>query len=279
MTDDNAFLIISDSNLKFQSLSLLLNIFETQKNKTQVFVFYVYDNLEDKNQYENLLVKMNATFTGIVYSGKTEVFYISKSEVDRLTTKFSIYENSYITRTAFLRLFMARWLPQHLEKVLYLDIDILIKEEIEELFDLSFDTPIFAEICTPKFLSNGGHLENFNAPYFNSGVMLINLPKWREMNLESRFVDYGSKATYTYLDQDILNLVFKDNWTRLGRPYNYFHRYGSGEIDSDFSLTPKVIHFVGNKPWKDTPITQYVSEYRNKFNRIRILDMRLSDGE
>jgi lipopolysaccharide biosynthesis glycosyltransferase len=50
-----------------------------------------------------------------------------------------------------------------------------------------------------------------------------------------------------------------------------------GEYDSSFSEIPSIIHFVGPKPWKEVTQTQFVAEYRENFNKIRLLDSRIAD--
>lgn len=273
----NAMLMILDSNLKFQSLALLLNILETQSVGTRIVIFYVYDDSTDLEEYLVLVKKTIVVYGFGSQTDLVEVKPISTKLADELTNDFVLRSDFPITRTAFLRLFLTRWLPGDIETLLYIDVDILIKSNIEELFEIEFDTPICAELCFPASLSRGEHLDGEASPYFNSGVLLINMDKWRELELEESFKEIGSSKAHLFLDQDILNIRFRNNWTRLGRKYNYFHQYGLGEIDLSFSEVPSIIHFVGLKPWKEVPQTQFVSEYRNNFNRIRVLDFRLTD--
>lgn len=273
----NAILMILDSNLKFQSLALLLNILETQSIGTRIVIFYVYDDSTDLEEYL-LLVKRTIDVHGFRSQAELiEVRPISTKLADELTSGFALRSDFPITRTAFLRLFLTRWLPGDIKTLLYIDVDILIKSNIKELFEIEFDTPICAELCFPASLSRGEHLDGKPSPYFNSGVLLIDMEKWRELELEESFKEIGSSKAHLFLDQDILNIRFRNNWTRLGRKYNYFHQYGLGEVDLSFSQVPSIIHFVGLKPWKETPQTQFVTEYRNNFNRIRSLDSRLTD--
>ena len=274
----NSMLMILDSNLKFQSLALLLNILETQSAGLRIIIFYVYDDDSDLEEYL-ALVKKTLLFFGFGSQEEfVEVKSISTKMADDLTKNFELRSDFPITRTSFLRLFLSKWLPEDIQKLIYIDIDILIKSNLQELFEREFDTPICAELCVPVSLSRGEHLEGQRSPYFNSGVMLINMNEWRSLELEESFLEIGSKRPYLFLDQDILNLRFQNNWTRLGRKYNYFHLYGLEEFDLSFSEVPSIIHFVGLKPWKEVPQTQFVVEYRNNFNRIRSLDSRLADN-
>jgi len=269
--------MILDSNLKFQSLALLLNILETQSPEARVVIFYVYDDESDLQEYLALVKQTIFVFGFDRQKESVEVKFISTKIADDLTKNFVLRSDFPITRTSFLRLFLTKWLPEDIETLLYVDVDILIKSNLQELFEKEFDTPICAELCFPGSLSRGEHLDGDNSPYFNSGVLLINVNEWRKLELEDSFIEIGSNRAYLFLDQDILNIRFRNNWTRLGRKYNYFHQYGLGEYDLSFCESPSIIHFVGPKPWKEVTQTQFVTEYRRNFNRIRLLDSRLVD--
>lgn len=274
----DSLLMILDSNLRFQSLALLLNILETQSTGTRIVIFYVYDDDYDLREYLTLVKRTIFSHGFESEEESVEVKFISTNLADDLTKDFALRSDFPITRTAFLRLFLTKWLPEDIETLLYLDVDILIKSNLKELFEIEFHTPLCAELCFPMSLSRGEHLDGEGSPYFNSGVLLINMRKWRELELEESFIEIGSSRAHLFLDQDILNIRFRNNWTRLGRKYNYFHQYGLGEIDLSFSEEPSIIHFVGSKPWKEVPQTKFVAEYRNNFNRIRLLDLRLVDN-
>jgi lipopolysaccharide biosynthesis glycosyltransferase len=273
----NAMLISLDSKLKFQSIALVLNILETQPVGTRIIVFYAYEDESDRSDYLELLDRTFKHFRFENQRDCLETMFLSAKEVAELTNTFLIPAGSYITNATFLRLFISELLPNDVEKVLYLDIDILINSNLEDLFSLDFSTPICAAINVPGSLGRGEHLEGHNAPYFNSGVLLINMGKWRTMNLLEHFIKVGSQKEFPFVDQDILNIVFRDNWTHLGREYNYLHLYGSGENDASYCAFPSIIHFAGNKPWNETPVTQFVSKYRKNFNRIRPLHDLLRD--
>jgi len=272
-----AILIVLDSNLKFQAASLILNILETQPEGTSIIVIYVYVDETDRLVFQDLV---DGTYKHFKFDNQRdfmEIMFMKSEEAIRLTSCFRIPEGSHITNPTFLRLYISELLPSEIEKVLYLDIDILINSSLEPLFSLNFSTPICAELNVPKALGNGEHLQGHNAPYFNAGVMLINMKKWREMKLLDQFIEIGSQRIYPFVDQDILNIVFRNNWTRLGREFNYLHLYGSDENDPSYSDFPSIIHFSGSKPWNETSVTQFVSKYRRNFNKIRPLHNLLMD--
>jgi lipopolysaccharide biosynthesis glycosyltransferase len=275
----NAFLIVLDTNLKFQSIALILNILETQPQRTRVFVIYVYEDEFDRIEYQTLIDSTYEQFGFGAQKQFVEIKFIDVEVANELTSSFTIPEGSHITSATFLRLYISEILPSDIDTLLYLDIDVMINSSLDDLFAMNFSTPICAELNVPRSLGNGEHLQGHNAQYFNSGVMLINMKKWRDLNLLNEFIIVGSQETYPFVDQDILNIVFRNNWTRIGREFNYLHLYGSGEDDPAYCEFPKIIHFAGSKPWNETPVTQYVSKYRKNFNKIRELHALLRDGK
>jgi lipopolysaccharide biosynthesis glycosyltransferase len=269
--ETKSFLIILDSNLKFQSLALVLNLLETQGSGRRILIYYVYDSVDDKLEYRELV---NSVYQSFGFSNQIEyleIKAISNEEADELTKAFSIIEGNPITKTSFLRLFFTNWLPEDIERVIYLDIDVYVNSNLEELFNMTFSTPICAGLNVPSTLAIGDHLVGHESPYFNAGVLLVDVIKWRAMDLEDTFIEIGSRQAYPFLDQDVLNIVFKNKWTRLARQFNYLHLFGSNEHDADYAEFPRIIHFAGSKPWKQSPLTQYVAQYRQNFNRIRKL--------
>jgi lipopolysaccharide biosynthesis glycosyltransferase len=277
----NALVLILDTNLKYQSLSLILNLYETQAYSAKLIVLYVFESLEDKSEYTRLiqeLLKSNST-SNRQDSLNLEVIFMSEGERDTITNELELAKGSNITRTTFLRLFLSTWLPSNLERILYLDIDILVKRSLEDLFSRKSDFVICAVKGGSSLLSIGSHLQNFNSAYFNAGVLLIDIDKWRKLEVESEILKIGQKGSYPLMDQDILNLVFKGEWTELSADYNVQQMPDSAFRFKDEQQSPAIVHFVGGKPWNESRSTAYVNEYRFQFNKIRCLYPLLRDWE
>jgi lipopolysaccharide biosynthesis glycosyltransferase len=84
-------------------------------------------------------------------------------------------------------------------------------------------------------------------PYFNAGVMLIDLDHWRETGVEKRSLDYlrrfGPKVWFW--DQEALNAVLSGQWKSLDSSWNF-----PASMVDPFKEMPRIAHFSGNiKPW------------------------------
>lgn len=184
------------------------------------------------------------------------------------------------------------------DKVLYLDIDLVVDGNILELWNTDIDNYIVAAVREESVEANEERLGiPKNYKYFNAGVLLMNLKKMREKKYFEKIMDYlnQNQETILYSDQDVLNGVFYNNWLELDKKWNY-HNYFVVKKNSKKELIeldkPVIIHYTGPiKPWdkEATTILKYkYFEYENiylnngvkkiknpKKNRINIFKLRI----
>lgn len=192
------------------------------------------------------------------------------------------FQEPFITKEAYFRLFVMDVLPQTLEKVLYLDVDMVICGSIRELWDT--DISDVAVGAVPDCFHQDIHETNrigyeVGLGIFNSGVLLINLNYWREHDVMKEFVAYAKEAKdhLKYHDQDVLNYVFRHSKKELPIRFNlqtihmyydrfrYLHFRLIEEVKEAFRH-PVIIHYTGpEKPWYINayhPLTGYFLKYR-----------------
>lgn len=176
-------------------------------------------------------------------------------------------QNARYPKTMYYRLLAAEFLPQHLERVLYLDPDIIVIRSLEALYHMPFDGQMFCGAThVQKVLTrlNGVRLQApEDAPYLNSGVLLMNLPRMRHSIRRSDILEYIERrqAYFTLPDQDILSALYGKE-TKLLDTYRYnlsdrmlFIRNASLQQENiDLRWVREntvIIHYCGkNKPWK-----------------------------
>ena len=192
------------------------------------------------------------------------------------------FQEPFITKEAYFRLFVMDILPQTLEKVLYLDVDVVICGSIRELWDT--DITEVAVGAVPDCFHQDIHETNrigyeVGLGIFNSGVLLINLNYWREHDVMKKFVAYTKEARdhLKYHDQDVLNYVFRHCKKELPIRYNlqtihmyydrfrYLHFRLIKEVEEAFRH-PVIIHYTGpEKPRYSNayhPLKSYFEKYR-----------------
>jgi lipopolysaccharide biosynthesis glycosyltransferase len=192
------------------------------------------------------------------------------------------FQEPFITKEAYFRLFVMNVLPKTLDKVLYLDVDMVICGSVRELWDT--DISEVAVGAVPDCFHQDIHETNrigyeVGLGIFNSGVLLINLNYWREHDVLKEFVAYANKAKdhLKYHDQDVLNYVFRHNKKELPIRFNlqtihmyydrfrYLHFRLIEEVEEAFRH-PVIIHYTGpEKPWYINayhPLKGYFEKYR-----------------
>lgn len=175
-------------------------------------------------------------------------------KLDPALLQDEVITTDYLSKMAYGRILIPRLI--HADRVLYLDGDIIINDNLDELFNYDLQGfPI------------GAIKDYFLGDSFNSGVLLIDNKKLRESNFVDEMLEKGKQATFDN-DQTILNERFKNNYLSLPGKFNV-------QIGGDFvtfnhpdqldmyrerlqqSEPYTVIHYTtSSKPWMTTNTLQ-----------------------
>lgn len=179
----------------------------------------------------------------------------------------AFFVDGFITKEAYLRLIAPDLLPAEVRRLIYLDCDLLVLDDIRPLWTLDLVQVIAAAPDYPR-------LEAFMSPvrrdilgipkdatYVNSGVLVMDIDRWRSEGLTRRFVDYVQRmgSHLAFYDQDAINAVLAGRIQLLDPRWNLqarMYRVGRRSFPEDFDATkearkqPAIIHFTGSeKPW------------------------------
>lgn len=171
--------------------------------------------------------------------------------------------NNYINIAAYYRLFVNEMLPTNISKILYLDCDTVINNNLTCLWNKKENKQncIFAVEDSPvNIKKNCNRLQYpIEESYFNSGVFLINLQEARKYLNKIIANEYIKSHHIIYHDQDVLNGIFHDKKTFIDVKYNLLDIYlvKNAPIPdrykdqiSDAIKNPYIVHFSGPlKPW------------------------------
>ena len=194
---------------------------------------------------------------------------------------FSSFNNTVgLPKEALYRLLGIELLPEVVHKILYADIDILcVSDDVKLLFDYSWNSSLTIAAVPDAGISDkyakaimGVALKN----YFNTGVLFFNVDYCRKVGLWSKSRDLLEGNTFKAVDQDILNILFKDNYYTLSNRFNYM----SPQIFKDMmfyrrksllsGFEPVLIHYDGpHKPWYllcANPYKRLYNKYQGELN-------------
>lgn len=265
-----------DDNYVKQLSTVVVSILKNSNTKHQFEFNILSSSLSEKNQKIISSLKKfnkNTVFNFVDMKKVLEGFDLSKYMCVR-------EDYHYISVETYFRFFIPQLFPQH-KKVLYIDADILVMQDLKELFDTDIsdfyagvvqDTVLdtFLEdpsikthvepVCDyPTYLKN--KLGKKDNRYFNAGVLLMNLEKIRTDKVDEKLWQFvHDESPLEYQDQDVLNAVLDGQvkyldykWNTL-KDLNWFATLIKDEEKKKALYQsyekPGIFHYVGsNKPW------------------------------
>jgi len=173
----------------------------------------------------------------------------------------------YYKKAMYYRLLIADKLP--IPKALYLDADVVVRGPIDELYSTNVDDYYLAAVVDPGFTRHHDLEMSLDAKYFNSGVMLLNLERWRQDRVKEMVIRFLERKPTAVLhpDQCGINSVVNGRWKELHPRFNLqrtlFHKrtfcysrtsealglFPNGELAAA-NEDPVIVHYSGeDKPW------------------------------
>ncbi|MBQ6515632.1 glycosyltransferase family 8 protein, partial [bacterium] len=241
---------ITDSNYFVPTLTSIMSVAENCKN-SEVNIYVVCSDI--KQRYLSILE--NIKFENCrIFIKKLDNPYLD------LGTK-----HRHVSKTALLK-FLLPEIFSDLDKILYLDGDILVYKDLAELYQTDLHEYYAAAVSDMRaVLRNKSNVSLRLGNYFNSGVMLLNLKKMREDNLTQKLSELKQNEEFQrFMDQDVLNKGFEENVIFIVPKYNFqyecFSDYKYGQIAQYYGITdeqvkdmykkPSVLHLTNyRKPW------------------------------
>ncbi|MBE7706505.1 MAG: glycosyltransferase family 8 protein [Cyanobacteria bacterium SIG30] len=148
---------------------------------------------------------------------------------------------------------------QNLERLIYLDCDMVIHSSLKELWEMPFDDNYILAVEDANGKKYSRRFLDGKSKFFNTGLMVINCKKWREDKISEKAVEQAIKNTGTPLgyDQTVLNQLLINHikflnlkWNLQYCPLNVWATYDDN-IEYKLAIKePNIIHYVGDyKPW------------------------------
>jgi len=173
-----------------------------------------------------------------------------------------------VSKMTYARLLIPKVFPDTVSKVLYLDTDILVLDDLTPLWETNLDGAILGAVLDnldPHFKSGKPGYEE--APrvgnYFNAGVLLIDLDRWRKEQVSEKALAYMNNHPRTpFMDQDALNFVCDGHWKRLDQRWNFHDCWSTSISHLSLCNRPGIAHFVSiMKPWNASLLSVNASFY------------------
>jgi len=255
----------SDDNYAMVSGISIVSLLENNKHFDEINLYYC-----DYNIKKNSIKKLQAITDK--YENTTLSFIDARPYHDTLAgLNVKPWHGVYVT---WLKLMAFGDLNLNTDRVLFINGHTIINGPLDELVELDFENNIMA--LSYDCLTND-HKKTIGLArtdrYFNCGIMLINQKKWKKDNVAKQIKEHlTNKSDYVIADQDLCNVMFKDQIKLLSVTYNFSSAYYAydlkmllkvNDLQSPYFYTreqimqdyysPKIIHSlfgVKGKPWE-----------------------------
>ena len=176
----------------------------------------------------------------------------------------AMFPGGYFPRAIWLRILLPELLP-HADKVLYLDSDLIVADDLRPLWDTDLGDALLGAVTNPFYPFMPDHpklhlgIED-PADYLNSGVLLMSLARMRAEGTSAKLVEFArSRPGNPYPDQDALNDVCRGRWLHLHPRWNVQSTLfelparvlplPAAQVE-EARTRPAVVHYIGPfKPW------------------------------
>lgn len=257
----------------------MVSLLENNKDVQKLELYIVDCGISDKHKknFKNLALKYDRN-----------IYFINGKNMESLIPiKLDL---GYWSFVCYVRLFFSQLFPD-LDRVLHIDCDTIIKDNLEEIYNIDLGDALCAGcydcIPTTKYMAK---LPKDRA-YYSNGFLLFDLCRMRSENIQQKFIEYiiDKKGKLPHLDQDVVNAVLSERILPLSPRYNvmtyialfrektklFFYEndifYDEKKLKEAVD-NPAVIHFVGyrfvSKPWTQKCYHPYNKEWISFYDKI-----------
>ena len=249
---------------------MLTSLFENNK-ELNFCIYILVEQLSNKSKNEFATLAKE-------YSQRIEIIIVDSEKLKDCP----IRPGDHVSIVTYYRLLAPVLLPSDIDKILYLDCDMIINSDITNLYNVDIDGYPIAMSLDEAFFEDEKYQRldyDKKHQYRNAGVALFNIKYWRENNIVEKCFEYISNNSKKLIfhDQDTLNALLHHKIKSLPIKYNLqtgflltnYAKYYKNKMPEILEATKSsvIIHFTGeSKPWfKDSrhPYRKRFMHYKN----------------
>lgn len=247
----------SDDNYAQHTAVAMASVLLNTKFPDKIRFFVIDDGIKDENK--NKIFK-----TVKKLQGNIEFVKIKNNSLE------NCYVSGELSRASYFRLDIANILDKSIKKIIYLDCDLLVYDDIEKMWNIDMQDKAIAATCDYGIMASKRIRKQknkyiglpFNAKYFNAGVLMMDLEIWRENKYAEKVIKLAVGNRFPNHDQDALNKFFMNNWHDIPLRWDVippvFNLFLKILMNStlrckaiEAKLNPAIFHYAGGyKPWE-----------------------------
>lgn len=263
------YLYCLDENYNLQALNSINSLLENSSTKINLYIIH-----KNSLSFEKLLKKI-PHFNQI---NSLNIYDFSNKNIS-----FPNLKGAHVSEATYYRMFIDEYIPDEVDYLIYLDADIICLNDPSQTIENEIN--IMKSENTPLGAKTEGTRENSselfeqlglkNDNHFNAGMIIIDFQKWKFDNIKTKLLKSMDerKNKIIYWDQDLLNIIFDDNYTKINRNLNFNHSvFNEIEIKTNMLSDIIFMHYSGkSKPWGlDSVLNQNSNYYQENFRKLGI---------
>lgn len=257
-----SIVVACDNHYAILLAALIKSIEENHKTDEKID-FYILDDGISARNHEKL--------QSLIKPEMTTLYWLKASSIIPDDIAIPI-DNTAFPFTTYYRLFAPHSISDEVRKVIYLDVDMIVLEDISKLWHTDIENKLFAAVQDWQLTvsCSWGGIPNYkelgipaDTKYFNAGLMIMDTKMWRDEKVTERVIKFMHENInfINFADQYGLNAVLYDQWFALDPKWNWFAQF---ENES-----PHIIHFLDIKPtFKSYRSQLNFKEYFYKYLRL-----------
>lgn len=273
----NVAYIVYASDDKFAEILgvSLVSLYENSRDMEDIVVYVLDSGIKEDNREKLQFISQN-------YKRHEIILIPAKNISEKLSMNVAVDRGSL---SQYARLFVSSDLPMELGRVLYLDCDIIVKQSVRELWNLDLKGNTIGALMDAFSKCYRRNIDlQANDIMFNSGVMLIDLERWKKNEIEKKVLDFIALkcGVIQQGDQGALNAVlsydtycFDPRFNSVTIFYDFTYEemmiyrkppvfYSKGQV-KEATEHPVIIHFttsfLSNRAWVKGCAHRYVNEW------------------
>lgn len=263
----------TDENYSKICLSSIRSVLEKNK-KVEELKIYIIDN--------NILKDTRKEIENVIKKYERKCFFIPCEEICK-----NVKKNNEFPISAYARLFVQDNIKEN--KIIYLDCDTIVKKDLTELWNIDLKDNWIAGVQDPlpEYLKKAIEM-NSKERYINSGVLVINLKKWRHIDFKTKVIQYmkDHNNNVVHHDQGIINGICNGKILYLEPKFNLMPEMitmSSKQIKKLYKMkdfyteqqlkeartNPTIIHYICkfyNRPWFKECTHPYKDSFLKYYN-------------
>ena len=272
----------SDAYCECTSISMI-SLFENNKNVDELVVYVLSTDISKQNKDYILAIAKEY--------GREVNIIDAKDDFINNAKRFNL-ELSRGAYNTYSRIMLNTWF-NNLDKIIVIDSDTLVVDEITEMWNIDLDGKLIAAVPEIGVYSKNNTIESKEIldsipMYFNMGMVVVNLKEWRKLKIDeylSSILD-GNEEIFKVVDQSIINKYLNNYIVRMNLRYNFYSPMHGTSVKTikkvfckkdvfdekeiiEAQRHPAIIHFYGQsyeRPWFKHNASIYrklYSQYRN----------------